>query len=369
MSSTDPALLALTLIKGLGPVTARNLIAYCGSADAIFHLSSSKLRKIPGIGAKTAEALAKPPIAQAEQEIRYCERSGIRILCYQDPEYPLSIKSIYDAPLVIYTKGNAKLNEQHGIAIVGTRQPSEEGKSIAAQFAAYLAVRNINVISGLAYGVDIAAHRAVLENGGTTTAVLGHGLDRIYPASHEKKAREIEQNGLLLTEYPSSSPLDPGNFPARNRIIAALSRAVVVVEAASSGGALITARFAFDMNREVFAVPGRLQDERSVGCNALIRDQIARLVTHPEEILLELNITHADTPPVSDQLILPFYEQSVPLSDEEEIVLNYLQRGDALMDSISIGTGITVQKLNSLLLNMEFRGMIRQLPGKKFKRL
>ena len=241
-----------------------------------------------------------------------------------------------------------------------------KGLDIAADFASFFAKQGINVVSGLAYGIDIMAHKACLQAEGYTTAVLGHGLDRVYPGVHTAKAREIIQSGALLSEYPPGIAPDPAHFPARNRIVAGISKAVIVIEAAERGGALITARMAFDQNREVYAVPGRIKDSRSVGCNHLIRDQIAKLLTHPQEVLddLEIQWSSQDTsPPVQLELALPAH-----LSSEESKVLNILNQGETQVDRLTQQTGIPLQNLHPLLLTMEFKGLIVQSPGKKFRR-
>lgn len=369
MNDQTLPLLALAMIPKLGPVSARSLITYCGSPQGVFDSPKHKLVRVPGIGPKIASSiLARESLLAAEQELAYCEANGIQAVSYLDPAYPQALAYIHDSPLVLFQKGPLDLNAQLGIAIVGTRKATAYGKAQATEFAAFFASKGINVISGLAYGIDIAAHKAALKAGGPTTAVLGHGLDQLYPAHHRSQAAEIAQTGALLTEYPSGTAIDPGNFPARNRIVSGLCKAVIVIEAAASGGALITARFAFDQNREVFALPGRVGDAYSAGCNRLIRDQVARLITDPQEVLDELDIewiTEADGKQleIADQAPMP------ALTENEDKVLTFLQRGDAQIDSIAMKTGLAMPLLNPLLLTMEFRGLIQQLPGKKFRKL
>lgn len=363
-------LLALALTKGLGPVSVRNMIAYCGSAQAVFDAPKGKLLRAPGIGEHAVQLVRQAEtLARAEQEIAYCERHGVEVLTYLDPDYPTPLKYIHDAPLLLFKKGAISLNAQPAVAIVGTRRATDYGRQWAEQFATCFAEQGLNVVSGLAYGIDIAAHRAVLRSGGITTAVLAHGLDTVYPGQHRRKAQDMQQRGGLLTEYLTGTLPDAPHFPARNRIISGLCKAVVVIEAADSGGALITARAAFEQNREVYALPGRIGDHFSVGCNALIRDHVAKLVTSPEEVLADLDIQWQHHHDQTDQLALALTPPEMPLSAEESKVLNFLsQRSMALVDDIALHTGIPMQQLNSLLLGMEFKDLLRQMPGKKYRR-
>jgi DNA processing protein len=361
-------LLALSLTKGLGPVTVKNLIAYCGSAQAVFEMPKGKLLRVPGVGDQTAGLVRHSAhLHRAEEEAAFCTRNGVSIISYLDPEYPDALKYIPDAPLILFKKGAVSLNAQPAIAVVGTRQATDYGREQAERFAAFFAGRGLNVVSGLAYGIDIAAHRAALRAGGITTAVLGHGLDMIYPGRHAARAQEMLAQGGLLTEYLTGSQPDAAHFPARNRIVAGMCRAVVVIEAGESGGALITARRAFEQNREVYALPGRIGDPWSAGSNRLIRDHVARLVTDPQEILDDLQIQWNQHGDQAQQLELALAAPPQPLSQEEALVLNFLGSGEALVDQISLATGIPMNRLNALLLEMEFKELLRQMPGKKFR--
>ena len=368
MQNDIKSLLALAMIPRLGPVTARNLIAYCGGAKAVLEAPERELIRVPGIGAKTVQAIKGSKTSEAaDKELIFCEKNGVATISCFDKAYPKSLAHIHDSPLVLFQKGALDFNAQPNIAIVGTRNATAYGKEITTRFAGFFARQGINVVSGLAYGIDITAHRAALAEEGLTTAVLGHGLDQVYPASHARKAREIVKSGSLLSEFPSKTAIDPGNFPARNRLISGLSKAVIVIEAAASGGALITAKFAFDQNREVFAIPGRLGDPYSEGCNRLIRDNIAKLVSTPEEVLEELEIRWQEAAEREgpEAPSLPDLE----LTEEEVRVLAFLNRGEALIDSIAMQTSIPIARLNSLLISMEFRSLVRQLPGKKYRKL
>lgn len=363
-------LLALSLVPKLGPVTARNLIAWCGDPVAVFETHRAKLMRVPGIGRKVIDLmLSRSFLEEAKAVHRTCQQHEITIISYLDKAYPVMLKELYDAPLILYKRGKADLNAQPGIALVGTRKATDQGKATAEQFAQAFVNVGINVVSGLAYGIDFAAHKATLKAGGITTAVLAHGLDTIYPAVHASKAKAILEKGAWISEYPPGSKIDPGNFPARNRIIAGLCKATIVVEAANKGGALITGRFAFDQNREVYAIPGRLDDPYAEGCNALIRDQIAKLVTSPEEVLQDLGLEQHEKLARGSQLEIELPAVNLAITDDESKVLTFLNRGEALMDIISMNTGIAASRLHAVLLGMEFRGLIRQMPGKKFRRL
>lgn len=305
---------------------------------------------------------------RAEEEWSFCEKAGIEILTYLDPEYPELLKGIYDAPLILFKKGNLQLNTQENLAIVGTRNATDYGLELATEFASFYAKQGINVVSGLAFGIDIAAHKAVLQAGGKTTAVLAHGLHTIYPGLHKRKAGEITEAGALLTEYLGGTEPEAPFFPSRNRIVSGISRAVLVVEAGKKGGALITARSAFEQNRLVYAIPGRVGDSWSEGCNRLIRENIAKLVSHPSEILEDLDIQWQLHEDKSNQLELMLKDQEMNLSPDERKLLSLLEKEDALMDTLSQSSGIPISSLNPLLLHMEFKDLVKQLPGKKYRK-
>ncbi len=369
-SDRNRLLLALALTKGLGPIHVKNLISYCGSPEAVYQASPGQLKKAPGIGGKVVQLIqTDPPLAQADQELAYCDRYGINMLTYLDEAYPTALKYIHDAPLVLFKQGQVDLNAQPGIAIVGTRKATDYGKHLTEVFTEAFVKHGLNIVSGLAYGIDITAHRTALKLGGLTTGVLGHGLDTLYPGAHAQKAREMRLRGGLLSEYPTGTKPDAPHFPARNRIISGICKATIVIEAAESGGALITAKYAFEQNREVYAVPGRIGDPYSAGCNRLIRDQVAKLITSPEEVLEDLAIQWQQHDDQTEQLALLFEPPNVPLSAEESKVLNLLSQGEALIDVIAYKTGIGAAQLTPLLLAMEFKELVRQMPGKKYRRI
>lgn len=352
-------LLALAAIDGIGPVLARNLIAYCGTPMAVFHTPPRQLAQIPDIGEKRAELLKKVNLVRAEKELAFAEKTGLRVLAYTDAGYPRYLTTEASLPLVLYAKGTLDFNAQPAIAVVGTRKPSEYGKRQARTFAEAFARAGINVVSGLAYGIDVAAHQATLGVGGSTTAVLGHGLDRIYPPENHRTADQIVANGgALLTEFPSGTRPSAKNFPARNRIIAGLSQATLVVEAAETGGALITGRMAFDLNREVYAIPGSLDQPSFAGCNQLIQRNVAKLITKPEEVLADLDLEAAPQPPEAI---------AKTLSAQEHAIWQRLDvpEGKAL-DALAYEMNLPVSELVAQLLELEFRGVVQQLPGRRF---
>lgn len=359
-------LLALSMIESVGPVLGRNLIAAIGSAEQVFKTPKGQLQKVTGIGEKLATAIKRQEVLfQAELELTYCHRRGIKVLGFDDPQYPQALNHAFASPLILFKRGPLDLNEKTAIAIVGTRTPTEYGLKIARWFASQFAACGLNVVSGMALGIDTQAHLMAIEGGGATTAVLGHGMDKCYPVSNVHLARSIEECGAMVTEFRRGVGPEACNFPARNRIISGLSKAVVVIEAAATGGALITARFAFDQDRLVFAIPGPLGADRSSGCNQLIRDHVARLVSHPFEVIEELNLVLQKTSKGADsgesQRELPL--QFPAESHEHKVVLS-LQEGQRSVDEISAETGILLGELLPVLLSMEMQGVIRQRPGK-----
>lgn len=355
-------LLALQNIRGIGPVRAKSLIAYCGSAEAIFHTSEQKLLKIPNIGESTVKEISNGAyLKEAEAELNFCEKNDIEVMSFYEDKYPHLLKQISDAPIVLFKKGNLNLNEKTAIAIVGTRDATQYGRQITEKFAIAFAQANVNIVSGLAIGIDIIAHKTALQHKGSTTCVLAHGLDRIYPSHHKGIAESMLEKGAWITEYPSKTQPDATNFPERNRIIAGMCLATLVVEARPKGGALITARIAFSENREVYAIPGDIERNSSKGTNDLIKKNIAKLVTEPEDILTDLNLIQILKKEAKTSAI------TMPLSAEEQKITELLKQKDCVIDEIILHTEMTPSKLLSVLLEMEFKGIVAQLPGKKFR--
>ncbi|WNJ20736.1 DNA-processing protein DprA [Pontibacter sp. G13] len=370
MNDRNLHLIALAMTKGLGPVTVKQLIAYCGSPKAVWTAPKRKLLKAPGIGQHAIQLVRNSAtLMQAERELNWCQDQGVEVLTYLDAAYPHPLKYIHDAPLVLFKKGQIDFNRQPAVAIVGTRKATDRGKELTEQFGRMFSQAGLNVVSGLAYGIDIAAHRTVLKHGGMTTAVLAHGLDQIYPWRHRHKAEEMLERGGWLSEYFTRTKPEAMHFPARNRIISGMCQAVLVVEAAEKGGALITARYAFEQNRQVYAIPGRIGDPYAIGCNELIRRHIAQLATKPEEVLEGLEIQWNPASDPAPQLALELAPPQEPLSPDESKVLNLLAQGSFTIDQITDRTGIPISRLNPLLLTLEFKELLRQTPGKKFRRV
>ena len=362
--------IALTLVPGVGSILIRQLISYCGSAPDVFKSPLARLMKVPGIGEVTARAILKPGVlTEAEQVMKRLEKLGATTLFYTDKAYPVRLKTLYDAPALLYFKGSANLNAPRTIGLVGTRQATDYGRRITHEIIEAVAPYGVSVISGLAYGIDIAAHRSSLANNLPTVGVMASGLDIIYPNVHQKTAGEMLVQGGLLTESQPGTKPDAHLFPARNRIIAGLSDAVVVVEAAAKGGALITAEYANNYHREVFAVPGQLNQAFSAGCNKLIRENKAQIYTSPKDIIEALNWDHTANQGGTHGLRKDSAPPPLPIdiTDEETQILSLLRQvADLHIDDLSWKTQLPMGRLASLLLNLEFRGFVRSLPGKKY---
>lgn len=357
--------IALTLVPGVGSILIRQLISYCGSPEEVFRSPLARLTKVPGVGEVTARAILRSnALTEAEQISKRLDTLNARTLVYTDKAYPARLKALYDAPALLYVQGTGDLNAGRTISLVGTRQATDYGRRITAEIVEAMVPYGATIISGLAYGIDIAAHRASLSHGLPTLGVMASGLDIIYPNAHQKTAREMLVLGGLITESPPGTKPDAHLFPARNRIIAGLSDAIVVVEAAAKGGALITAEYANNYHRDVFAVPGQLTQLFSAGCNKLIRENKAQIYTGPQDLIETLNwdqpaasVTQKNTAPP-----LP-----VDITEEEsQIVALLRQAADLHIDDLSWQTQIPMGRLASLLLNLEFRGFVRSLPGKKY---
>jgi len=359
--------LALIHTPGIGSVTIRQLINYCGGASGVFKSEYKKLIKIPGVGEKVARAiLAKNSLSMAEEEYRRCSESKTRLHFFTDNSFPSRLKSLYDAPVVLYSRGDFDFNAARTVGIVGTRQISEYGKAITEAIIKELQPYNPLVVSGLAYGVDITAHRACLKHHIPTAGVMASGLDVIYPAAHQRTALEMMEQGGLVTENALDTKPDFMRFPARNRIIAGLSDVIIVVESAKKGGSLITVEFAQNYHRDVYAVPGMIGSLQSEGCNSLIRDHKASIFTSVADMAIamgwdeEENISGA-IPKVQMQVSFDGFTQ-----DEGQILALLKQKGTIQIDELSWQSGMHLNKLATLLLNLEFQGMVRSMPGKKY---
>lgn len=363
--------IALSMVPLVGGTTARQLISHCGSAAAVFSSKTHHLQRIPGIGQKIIHSIKNSQVLErAQQEVEQCRQKGIDIIAYTDPGFPLRLQQIYDAPVVFYYKGTASLEHPRMISIVGTRRATAYGKKVLEELLAALAPYQVVVVSELAYGIDIITHRMALAHGLPTIGVMASGMDIIYPAVHRKEAVDMLQHGGLLTEQPLGCKPDARKFPARNRLIAGLSDATLVIEAAESGGALITASFANEYDREVFAVPGSLHQPYSRGCNQLIRDHKAHILTKADDLIKMMN-WDMDQPKSASQVVQHNKQriESLSLDRQERSVAELLiESGEGLMmDEISWQTHIPVYQLASVLLQMEFKGLVKAYPGRKFK--
>jgi DNA processing protein len=351
----------LTSVSGIGGNTARTLISYCGSAKNVFALPKGKLMKIPGIGEKTAQSLLdKTILPLAEKIIQRTEKDKVEILSYTSPQYPKLLKEIADAPIVLYYKGNHTLNHKKILAIVGTRNATDYGKQIVTQILEQIQHLQPIITSGLAYGIDIHTHKECLRLNIPTIGVMGSGIDIIYPALHKSTAEKMQNHGGILTEYIYGTKPDPMKFPARNRIVAGMSHGTLVIEAAKSGGALITAELANQYNREVLAVPGRVKDQYSEGCNQLIKDNKAHMVLNAQDVIQALNWDIETHTP----LIKPITQVNERFQHLYNTIRSY---EDITIDELSWRAEIPMNQLSSLLLEMEFDRLIQCLPGKKYR--
>ena len=353
------------MIPGIGGILARNLIAYVGSIEGIFSEPLKSLVKIPGIGEVNARRLKNDEVfKKAEKELRFIEKNNIQALFYSDKNYPRRLKNCVDAPLLIFTKGNLNLDEEKVISIVGTRNATDYGKNACENLIQQLAERNykILIVSGLAYGIDIHAHKSALKYQLPTVGVVAHGLDKLYPSLHADVAGKMMDNGGLVTDFPSGTKIDPPNFVRRNRIIAGLADATLVVESAEKGGALITAEIAMSYNRDVFAFPGRIGDLYSKGCNQLIRNNGATLI----ETIDDLEYFMGWEKETNEKVIQSsLFTELNP--DEEKLVALLQKGGEMFIDQISAEMALPVSRTSAMLLNLEFKNVLVALPGKMYK--
>lgn len=357
------AIMALHMVPGVGDILIKQLISYCGSAQEVFRHSKARLLKIPGIGVITADAIDKGRTFDlAERECRRAEREDTRILLFTDMAYPSRLKAIDDSPTLLYVKGNINLNHQRVVAVVGTRQATPYGKAQVERIIQELVPHQALIVSGLAYGIDIHAHKYALRQGLNTLGVLGSGMDIIYPAAHIETARKMINQGGLVTEHHFGTKPDAHNFPARNRIIAGLCDALIVVEAALKGGALITAEIANGYHKDVFAVPGNLDQAYSEGCNKLIKINKASLLTSVNDLEYLMNWNGGNT---ESQLVLEMPQ----FEDDEKKILDVLhqKKGAMMIDEISLRTGMGQGILSSLLLSLEFKNTVVSMPGKMYR--
>ncbi|MDH5396827.1 MAG: DNA-processing protein DprA [Cyclobacteriaceae bacterium] len=363
MNQEQLALLALHCIPGIGGFTIRQLISYCGSARQVFNRPPGKLRKVPGIRRTSIDLILKNEgFHEAEALLQRAEKENSKIILYSDDDFPRRLKNVFDAPTILFHQGNADFNSLKSLAIVGTRKASSYGLGFVDELIEGLARHQPLIVSGLAYGIDIRAHRAALKNGLSTVGVLASGTNIIYPAAHKNTAKEMVTSGGLVSEYGFDILPDPKRFPARNRIIAGTTDATIVIEAAARGGALITAHMANGYDRDVFALPGNVHNTHSLGCNHLIKTHKAHILTRAEDIEYIMQWDN-DTRPAKIQPDLSALD-----AEEKAVVKALSDTADAItIDELSWRAELPINKLASVLLNLEFRGYVNPLPGKIYK--
>lgn len=356
--------LALQRTPNLGDTSAKKLLRAVGSAEAIFKEKKHNLLKIDGIGSfKLKNLNENQQLTEAEAELRFIKDNDIEFSYFLDKTYPERLKHCLDGPILFFHSGNIDLKNKKIISIVGTRKVTTYGTVFCEKLIEELAPLDPIIVSGFAYGVDITAHKAAMDNNLQTIACLAHGLNQVYPKVHKKYVTKVEQHGGFITEFWSDDPFDRNNFLKRNRIIAGLSEATIVIESAEKGGSLVTADIANSYNREVFAVPGRSSDKQSQGCNNLIKRQQAHLLTNAADLIYQLGweLEEKDKKPQQTQLF-------VELTEEEKTIYRFLKQKDKeLLDIIALECQIPTFKVATILLNMELKGVVRPLPGKLFQ--
>ncbi|MEO7977863.1 DNA-processing protein DprA [Flavobacterium sp.] len=356
-------LLALLRVEGVGDIMAKKLLANFGNAEEIFKTKANQIAAIDGVGSVLLKNLKdKTVFEKANQELEFINKNKIEVSFFKDQNYPERLKHCIDAPVLIFSAGNINLANKRIVSIVGTRQITSYGVEFCKKLIEDLYPLDPIIVSGFAYGVDIVAHQFAMENKLQTIGVLAHGLNQIYPKAHKKYMSKMEENGGFITEFWSTANPDKENFVRRNRIVAGMSEATIVIESADRGGSLITANLANDYNRDVFAVPGRVTDKYSQGCNQLIKTQKANVLTSAADLVYMLNWDIENkTKPIQKQLF-------VDLELEEQKIYDYLlKNGKELLDIIALQCEFPIYKISGMLLNMELKGVIRPLPGKLFE--
>lgn len=355
--------IALTLVPNIGDIHAKSLVNIYGSAQAIFKAKKKDLENIEGIGSVRASSIkAFHDFSSSEEEIDFIEKYKISPLFITDKKYPQRLLNCYDSPPLLYYRGTADLNTSKIVAVVGTRNNSDYGKIICEKMIEALAAENVLIISGLAFGIDSIAHKTSLKNNLPTVGVLAHGLDRIYPSQNKTLAKQMAAQGGLLTEFISKTNPDKQNFPKRNRIVAGMCDCVVVVETGKKGGSLITAELGNNYNKDVFAIPGRIGDVKSEGCNYLIKNNKAALINGAADLLEMMGWTDAK-PAVKKQR-----ELFIELSPDEKIVTDILQQQATIqIDELYFKTGLSSSAVAAALLMLEMQGIVASMPGKIYK--
>ncbi|MEI8074076.1 MAG: DNA-processing protein DprA [Bacteroidota bacterium] len=357
--------IALTMIPEIGSVLTRSLLQTMGTASAIFQAKKKELSAIEGIGERKAKLIKEfIDFSTAEKELNFIRKNNYQLLFQSDDLFPKRLLHCFDAPALLYFNGNCNLNAGKIISIVGTRNNSDYGRQITEDFIAELPTENLLILSGLAFGIDAIAHRAALKNKIATVGVLAHGLDRIYPALHRNLSKEMLANGGLLTEFRKSTLPDKHNFPKRNRIVAGMADATIVIETAIKGGSIITAELASTYNRELFAVPGKITDSKSCGCNQLIQENKAYLFSGAADFLEWMGWQEKTVVPKKQRIL--FYEFT-----NDELIIADLLRGYELksMDELYLSSGLTSSAFAAAILSLELQGAVQSLPGKMYRML
>lgn len=354
--------IGITLLPDIGDISIKKLISYCGSVRAVFTEKKKFLQRIPGINKNMVESIVNQKVlSRAELELTFITRNAIRPLFYLDNDYPERLKQCVDSPVMLYFSGEANLNHERIIAIVGTRRPTHYGINCCEELIYEINSNDVLIVSGLAYGIDASAHKLAMEYGMKTIGVLAHGLDRIYPPMHHSLAKQMLCNGGLLTDYTSGTTPERQNFPSRNRIVAGMSDAVIVIESGRKGGALITADIANSYSRDVFAVPGRNTDPASQGCNILISENKAGILLNGNH-LATLMGWNDNLKKVNRQK-----ELFIELSDDENRLITMIREfGEPVIDQIALHSSMPMSKTAAMLLDLELKGILRCLPGKKY---
>ena len=356
------ALVALSLVPGVAAGRLRQLLSAFGSAREALAASRATLGSVPGIGRRTAARIASfEDEGAVDRQLASAARAGATMVPIWDDRYPFLLKQIFDPPVFLWVRGQMPRSAEtdRAVAIVGTRRPTSYGRRVAQEMSAALARLGFTIVSGLAYGIDAAAHAAALEVGGRTVAVLGSGVDRIYPSRHRRLAHEMLERGALLSEFPLGARPDAVNFPRRNRLVSGLAAASIIVEAYEEGGALITAALAVDQNRDVFAVPGPIHSPASAGTNRLIQRLEAKLVQNVGDVLSELGV-------VVDASVMPLPVDASTLAPDEQRLCRVLTDDPMHIDAVCAASGVDASVALVHLLQLEFRGVVRQAAGKHF---
>ena len=365
----DPALIAslrLTLVPGVGPLTRRELLRCFGTAEAVLAAAPSELRAVAGVGPTLAGRIVRAgEEVDAEALLALCRQQGLQLLTDDSPDFPRLLREIPDPPGVLFVRGELQPNDALAIAIVGTRHASNYGRQQAEQLAGELARAGLTVISGLARGVDAAAHRGALRAGGRTLALLGSGVLNIYPPEHDELAEQVCHAGAVISENPPRSRPVSGTFPQRNRLISGMSLGVLVVEAGHRSGALITARHAMEQGREIFAVPGRIDSRTSHGCHRLLRDG-AKLVESVDDILEELGPLVEATPQSDGRII--HHPAELQLNEQERLVLESIDVEATRIDDVAVASGLPVHRVLATLSVLEMRRLVHRVSGTLVRR-